>query len=132
MIGAILSQWRAVVYGLLAAGLIIAGWTVNQWRVDASQLKATKAALTAEMEARVRADRDRVGLATKLQEAETTIAANIDRAKEIVRVYVSKDPRCDLEPSVVRVLRDARAGRMPTATDHLTSTGRTVTPTPGG
>lgn len=132
MIGALLSQWRAVVYGLLAAGLIIAGWTVNQWRVDASQLKATKAALTAEMEARVRADRDRVGLATKLQEAETTIAANTDRAKEIVRVYVSKDPRCDLEPSVVRVLRDARAGRVPTAPDHLTSTGRTVTPTPGG
>lgn len=114
---ALLANWRWAGAGLLAAGLLIAGWTVNQWRVDAGQLKAAKAAHQAALAARIAADLARVELSLELQKAETQIAANIGRAKEVVRVYVKSDPRCDIDASVIRVLNAARANVPPTAPD---------------
>lgn len=128
---AIWAQARYGLYGLIVAGLLIAGWQANQWRVDSSQLKAAKAAIQAEQKARLDADNERVTMGMKLSELEAELLTSSNQAKQIVRVYVSKDPRCDIEPSVVRVLRDARAGRMPSTPDDASAAGGT-SPAPAG
>lgn len=123
----ILSQWRFGLYGLAAAALLIFGWTANGWRNDAGNLKAAKAAIQAEQKARLEADNDRVTMGMKLSELEAELLTSSNQAKQIVRVYVSKDPRCDIDAAVVRVLRDARAGRMPSAPDDAPAAGGTST-----
>ena len=128
---AIWAQARYGLYGLIVAGLLIAGWQANQWRVDSSQLKAARAAIQAEQKARLEADAARVTMGMKLSEIEAELFTSSNKAKQIVRVYVTKDPRCDLEPSVVRVLRDARAARMSSAADDAPAAGGTTAPTPG-
>lgn len=132
ILAAIASQWRAALYALLAAGLLIAGWTVNQWRVDAGKLVDAKVAIrdaqarmASAQRAAIKADEDRVKMGMRLSEAEAMILTTNRSAKEVVRrVYVTKDPRCDIDAAVVRVLRDARSGRavMPTTTDGSTPT----------
>ena len=128
---AIWAQARYGLYGLIVAGLLIAGWQANQWRIDSSQLKAAKAAIQAEQKARLDADNERVTMGMKLSELEAELLTSSNQAKQIVRVYVTKDPRCDLEPAIVRVLRDARAGRLPSTAYDVAPAGGTSTATPG-
>ena len=118
ILASILSQWRFGLYGLIAAALLIAGWTVNGWRNDALKLNDAKAAvreaqsrMAAAQRAAIQADEDRVSMGMKLSEAEATILTTNNQAKTIVRrVYIQSDPRCDLEPSIIRVLAATRRG----------------------
>lgn len=136
---AIFANWKAAAYGLLAAALLIAGWQVNGWRQDAARLDDAKAALRTAQEKMasaqrmaVKADEDRATLGLQLTEAELALKEASKNAKTVIRrVFVQTDPRCDLEPSVVRVLRDARSGTpiVPPAPDNApNTTGAPTTP----
>lgn len=119
-----LGQLKYGLYGLLAAGLLIAGWTVAGWRHDASKLQDAKEALRTAQERMaaaqrmaIKADEERVTIGLQLTDAELALREATLHAKTVIRtVYVKSDPRCDLEPSVIRVLNGARAGRVPDAT----------------
>lgn len=126
MLTAILSQWRAAAYGLLAAALLIAGWTANGWRHDAAKLQDAKEALRTAQERMaaaqrmaIKADEERVTMGLQLTTAELALKEASSNAKTVIRtVYVKSDPRCDLEPSIIRVLNGTRAagGILPDAT----------------
>lgn len=126
---AILSQWRMGLLGLAATGLLIGGWTINGWRNDASKLKdaqaalqSTQARMVAAQRASAKADDERATMGMKLSEIEAELLTSSNKAKQIVRVYVSKDPRCDLERSIVRVLRDARSDTPPVSPTPVPTT----------
>ena len=118
ILAALVANWRFALYGLLAAGLLIGGWTINGWRHDAGRLKDAQAALQTEQKAKmaaqraaIKADEERVTMGMALSEAEAQLLTTSNQAKRIVRVHVTKDPRCDLEASVIRVLSAAREGK---------------------
>ena len=103
--------------GLAAAGLLIGGWTVNGWRADSQKLDAAKAAvrdaqnrMVAAQRASAKADDERAEMGMKLSDAEAALLTTSTQAKVIIRRVVQIDPRCDLEPSVIRVLNAARRG----------------------
>lgn len=135
---AIWAQARYGVYGLIVAGLLIAGWTAAGWRNDSLKLDDAKAALRtaqarmaqAQRDA-VKADEDRVSIGIKLTDAEEALRSNSTQAKVIIRRVVQSDPRCNLEPSVIRVLAAARRGEaVPATPDNAPDAGGTAKPSP--
>lgn len=86
------------------------GWTVNGWRIDAQRTRQAEIAVQEAVRARVRADLDRVQMGLRLAEAEGLARANIRTIEKKIRVYVPRNPACDLGSGAVSLLNIARAG----------------------
>lgn len=135
----VLGQGRFALYGLAAAGLLILGWTVSGWRNDSLKLDDAKEAIRtaqarmaqAQRDA-IKADEDRVTMGVKLTDAEEALRSNSTQAKVIIRRVVQSDSRCNLEPSVIRVLAAARRGgeQMPATPDPTPNAGGTTKAAP--
>jgi hypothetical protein len=93
--------------GLLAVWI---GWTVNGWRIDAARVREAETAVQEAVKARVRADLDRAQMGLRLAEAEGLARANIRTIEKRIRVYVPRNPACDLSLGAVSLLNIARAG----------------------
>ena len=121
MLGLILGQWRAGLYGLLAAGLIIGALTVNGWRTDA-QAKAKAeverdAAVDRERAAGVAqraAERARQEIADALKKEEAKNHVEIQEVIKRVPVYLGGGD-CALDVDGVRDLNAARGAQLPGA-----------------
>jgi hypothetical protein len=107
--------------GLAAfAGAVLAvyvGWTVNGWRIDAGRTRAAEVLAEQAVEARVQADVARVRadvaraqMGLRLAAAESQAAVRIKTIEKKIRVYVPRNPACDLSPGAVGLLNDARGG----------------------
>ena len=107
--------------GLAAfAGALLAvwlGWVVNGWRIDAQRTRQAEIAVQEAVRARVRADLDRAQMGLRLAEAEGLARAQIRTIEKKIRVYVPRNPACDLGSGAVGLLNIARAG-VSAAPDH--------------
>ena len=138
ILASILSQWRFGLYGLAAAALLIFGWTAAGWRNDSLKLDDAKAALRTTQErmaqaqrAAIKADEERATMGMKLTEAEAALFSTSTQAKVVIRRVVQIDPRCDLEPSVIRVLNAARRREpVPSTADPTPKPRGTIAATP--
>ena len=126
MLVAILSQWRAVVYGLLAAGLIVLGFTVADWRGrarDADRLeKERDAAIALERGAeasRKLADEVRVQVSAELEAERAKTHETIVEVIKNVPHYIDRSD-CSLSIDGVRALNKARG------VEALPDTGRGI------
>ena len=100
---------------LLAAvfGLLWAGWQINQWRVDAARVHRMEVERDLAVKSKVQADRDRAAMGLKLQTALSQVHTQIVEIEKKVKVYVPRNPACDLGYDAVRLLNIARAGVSP-------------------
>lgn len=125
--GAVASQWRWAVAGLLVAAGIIFGWTVADWRAKALQAADLRVLLRNETERRVAADAARLTaqrlqkqadtlrleMQKRLTAAEARIHARTKAAIKQVYVHVPDNRDCDLGDEPVGMLNRARAGLDP-------------------
>lgn len=125
--GAVFSQWRWGLAGLLVAGGLILGWSANGWRLKAAQAADLKILLRNEMERRVaadaarlaserlqkQADKARLQVQERLTAAEARINERTKAAIKKVYVHVPDNRDCDLGDEPVGVLNRARAGLDP-------------------
>jgi hypothetical protein len=99
--------------GLVVASLIFLGWKANGWRIKSAQAEVLQVELRNEMERRVRADADRLGLQIKLSEAEARIGSGVRIVTKTIKQYVKDAPDCRITRPVSDGLRDLRAGSLP-------------------
>lgn len=125
--GAVASQWRWAVAGLLVAAGLILGWSANGWRLKAAQAADLRILLRNETERRVAADAARLTaqrlqkqadtlrleMQKRLTAAEARINARTRAAIKQVYVHVPDNRDCDLGDEPVGMLNRARAGLDP-------------------
>lgn len=108
--------------GLVVASLIFVGWKANGWRIKSAQAEVLQLELRNEMERRVKADADRLGLQVKLSEAEARIGSSVRIVTKTIRQYVQDSAQCRISGHVANSLRDLRAGVLPTAAPDAVAT----------
>lgn len=108
MIAALLSQWRAAIYGLAAAGLIIAGWTANGWRTEAREARMLKSEAAAERAARRASDEARAIAEAQLLDMQESVQIEVREVVKRVPVVVNNSPDCALGLDALRLLNQAR------------------------
>lgn len=137
--GAIASQWRWGLMGLIVAGALIFGWTASGWRYKAAQAADLKILLRNEMQRRVAADAarlaaDRAAIAAqaRLTEKEAEIGRRTKETIKRIVVHVPDRRDCDLGEPAVGMLNRARAGLdpLPDAAPQPADTGRPPRPGP--
>lgn len=126
MLGALFAQWRYAAAGLIFAAAVIFAWNAAVWRSKAAELGAARAEIRRLNNVALRAHSFAIDLAKKLEKAEKETAAKAGKSKEVIRRVVTIDPRCDLEPSVLRVLNDLRVPAAPAAPAPATRRPGTV------
>jgi hypothetical protein len=93
------------------------GWVANGWRIDAGRTRAAEALAEQAVKARVQADVARAQMGLRLAAAESQAAVRVKTIEKKIRVYVPRNPACDLSPRAVGLLNDARAGVSAAADD---------------
>ena len=121
MIGLLLGQWRAGLYGLLAAGLIIGAITVVGWKNQAARAQDLTALYQGALDARVKSDaaareltrqRDAARAYAVELETQTREGQQHETVRTIIKrvvVHVPDDIRCDLNADVIELLDRARS-----------------------
>lgn len=113
---AILSQWRAGLYGLLAAGLLIAGWQANAWRTEAREADTLRKTIAATERARKAADEARALAEAQLMDMQESVRVEVREVIKRVPIVVNNSRECDLGLDALRLLNSARGhGPLPTA-----------------
>ena len=99
---------------LIALALLYGGWAANGWRIKAAQADVLRVELRNELERRVKADADRLGLQEKLSEAEARIGTGVKLVTKTIREFIHDAAPCRISSPVSDQLRALRAGNMPT------------------
>lgn len=114
MIG-ILSQWKAVVYGLLFVAVMGTGWWLanritRSYEADLLEKKVElqQAQILKERELRVAADKSRLAVTVELVKKTTELSAATKGAVRRVKTIVPENSDCDFPDELVGVLNAAR------------------------
>jgi len=119
----ILSQWKAVVYGLLFVAVLGVGWWLaaritRSYEADylEKRVKLQQEMIIAERKSRAKAEHDAQVVAVQLSQAQAEFSEHIKSAIKRVKVIIPEKPDCDFPDGIVGVLNAARRGTVPDTT----------------
>jgi hypothetical protein len=116
----ILSQWKAVVYGLLFVAVLGVGWWLadritRSYEADFLEKKVElqQAQIMKERKLRVAAEKSRLAVTAELVKKTAELSEATKGAVRRVKAIIPENTNCDFPDELIGVLNAARRGELP-------------------